>query len=333
MNTQNHGILSSVFPHTRLRRLRKTEALRTLTREQRLSIDDLIYPIFVEENIQAPIPVETMPGVFRIPERNLDDEVRAIASDGVKAIMMFGVSHKKDPTGSDSLSQSGLMARMIRCAKKAAPEMIVISDNCFCEYTDHGHCGVVRDGYVDNDLSIKNLARQTVVAVEAGADMVAPSSMLDGQVQAIRQTLDAAGHGDIPIMAYSTKFASCFYGPFRNAAGSTLQGDRKTYQMDPSNTREAIRESLLDESEGADILMVKPALPYLDILSKLRKRSLLPIAAYQVSGEYAMIKFAAQAGAIDERRAVLETLGAIQRAGADIILTYFARSLAREGII
>jgi porphobilinogen synthase len=319
------------FPSVRLRRLRSTQALRDLVRETTLTADDLIYPIFVEEEIDDPMPVSSMPGVVRIPERRLAVEVERMARDGVRAIMMFGVSHHKDAAGSDSWRPTGLVARMVKKAKAAAPHLVVISDTCFCEFTDHGHCGVVEAGHVHNDTTIENLARQAVTAIEAGADMVAPSAMMDGQVTAIRQALDKAGHTDAPIMAYSTKFASAFYGPFRAAAGSELRGDRKTYQMDPSNSREALRESILDEVEGADILMVKPGLPYLDILARLRERTLLPIAAYQVSGEYAMIKFAAQAGALDEDRVVRETLTAIKRAGADLILSYFARDVIRGG--
>jgi len=220
---------------------------------------------------------------------------------------------------------------MVRKAKRAAPDMVIIPDTCFCEYTDHGHCGTIEHGHVANDVTIENLGRQAVVAIEAGADMVAPSAMMDGQVAAIRRALDEAGHVEAPIMAYSSKFASSFYGPFRAASGCDLIGDRKTYQIDPLNAREALRESLIDEVEGADFLMVKPALPYLDIIARLRQQTLLPIAAYQVSGEYAMIKFAAAAGALDEPRVVREALGAIKRAGADLILSYFARDVVREG--
>ena len=324
--------MTTSFPIVRGRRLRRSEALRSLVRETHVTADDLIYPVFVEEEIDARQPISSMPGVDRVPESQLADEVKAISADGVKAILLFGVSHHKDATGSDSFAADGLMARSVRIAKAACPEMVVITDNCFCEYTDHGHCGVVRDGSVDNDATLENLARQAVVAAEAGADIVAPSAMMDGQIAAMRAALDAAGYGDVPIMAYSSKFASSLYGPFRAAAGSSLKGDRKTYQMDPMNGREALRESLLDEAEGADFLMVKPALAYLDVLAGLRRQSLLPIAAYQVSGEYAMIKFAAQAGAIDEARAVRETLGAIKRAGADLIITYFARDVARGAI-
>ena len=319
------------FPTTRLRRLRATTALRDLVRENRVTADDLILPIFVEEGIDRPLPVDSMPGVERIPERHLPREVEAIARDGVRALMLFGVSHSKDAAGSDAWRKDGLVARMVRAAKDAVPELVVIPDTCFCEYTDHGHCGVIDDGHVHNDITIENLGRQAVVAADAGADLIAPSAMMDGQIAAIRHALDAAGHSNVPIMAYSSKFASSFYGPFRAAAGCELKGDRKTYQMDPANGREALRESMQDEAEGADILMVKPGLPYLDVLARLRERTLLPLAAYQVSGEYAMIRFAAAAGAIDEEAVVRETLAAFKRAGADLILTYFARDVIRRG--
>ena len=319
------------FPLTRFRRLRSTQALRDLVQETTVTLNDLIYPIFVEEALEDFAPVDSMPGIHRIPERKLAATVKEIAAAGIRALMLFGVSHHKDADGSDSWNPNGLMARMISRAKDAAPGLVVISDTCFCEYTSHGHCGVIQGEDVHNDHTIENLARQAVVAARAGADMIAPSAMMDGQVAAIRGALDGAGFSSLPIMAYSTKFASAFYGPFRAAAGCDLKGDRKAYQMDPMNGREAIRESLSDEAEGADILMVKPALPYLDVLSQVRAHSLLPLAAYQVSGEYAMIKFAALAGAIDEHRVVRETLGGIKRAGADLILTYFAMDIARQG--
>jgi porphobilinogen synthase len=319
------------FPITRLRRLRANPTIRDMLRETRLSLDDLIYPIFVEEELDDFAPVESMPGVHRIPERKLGSAIKEISRAGIRAVMTFGVSHHKDDSGSDSWNENGLLARMTKRAKDAAPELLVISDTCFCEYTSHGHCGVIHGEDVHNDHTIENLARQAVVAARAGADMIAPSAMMDGQVAAIRGALDDAGFSGLPIMAYSTKFASAFYGPFRAAAGCDLKGDRKAYQMDPMNGREAIRESLTDEAEGADILMVKPAQPYLDVLSQVRAHSLLPLAAYQVSGEYAMIKFAALAGAIDEHRVVRETLGGIKRAGADLILTYFAMDIARQG--
>jgi len=321
----------AAFPTTRLRRLRSGPVLRDLLRETNVSLDDLIYPIFIEEELDDFAPVESMPGVHRIPERKLAAAIKEIHRAGIKAVMTFGVSRHKDDTGSDSWNENGLLARMIKRAKDAAPELLVISDTCFCEYTSHGHCGVIHGEDVHNDHTIENLGRQAVVAARAGADMIAPSAMMDGQVAAIRTALDGSGFANLPIMAYSSKFASAFYGPFRAAAGCDLIGDRKAYQMDPLNGREAIRESLTDEAEGADILMVKPALPYLDILSQVRAHSLLPLAAYQVSGEYAMIKFASQAGAIDEHRVVRETLGAIKRAGADLILTYFAMDIARQG--
>jgi porphobilinogen synthase len=319
------------FPTTRLRRLRANPVMRDMLRETKVSLDDLIYPIFVEEELDDFAPVESMPGVHRIPERKLTAAIKEIHRAGIKAVMTFGVSRHKDDTGSDSWNENGLLARMIKRAKDAAPELLVISDTCFCEYTSHGHCGVIHGEDVHNDHTIENLGRQSVVAARAGADMIAPSAMMDGQVAAIRAALDGDGFSGLPIMAYSSKFASAFYGPFRAAAGCDLKGDRKAYQMDPLNGREAIRESLTDEAEGADILMVKPALPYLDILSQVRAHSLLPLAAYQVSGEYAMIKFAAMAGAIDEHRVVRETLGGIRRAGADLILTYFAMDIARQG--
>ena len=319
------------FPITRFRRLRANPVLRDMMRENTVTLNDLIYPIFVEEELDDFAPVESMPGINRIPEQKLGQAVKEIYAAGIKAIMTFGVSHRKDDTGSDSWNENGLLARMTKRAKDAAPELLVISDTCFCEYTSHGHCGVIHGEDVHNDHTIENLAKQSVVAARAGADMIAPSAMMDGQVAAIRAGLDGHGFSNLPIMAYSSKFASAFYGPFRAAAGCDLIGDRKAYQMDPANGREALRESMSDEAEGADILMVKPALPYLDVLNQVRQHSLLPIAAYQVSGEYAMIKFAAQAGAIDEHRVVRETLSSIKRAGADLILTYFAMDIARQG--
>ena len=321
----------AAFPITRLRRLRANETMRAMLRETTVTMNDLIYPIFVEEELDDYAPVESMPGVHRIPERKLGAAIKEMSRAGIKAVMTFGVSHHKDDTGSDAWREDGLVARMMKRAKDAAPEMLVISDTCFCEYTSHGHCGVIHGEDVHNDHTIENLALQSVVAARAGADMIAPSAMMDGQVAAIRGALDGGGFGNVPIMAYSSKFASACFGPFRAAAGCDLKGDRKAYQLDPMNGREALRESLVDEAEGADILMVKPALPYLDVLSQVRARTLLPLAAYQVSGEYAMIKFAAMAGAIDERRVVRETLGGIKRAGADLILTYFAMDIARQG--
>ena len=316
------------FPSTRLRRLRRTPTLRDLVREHRISLDDLIYPIFIEEDIQAPVPIEAMPGVSRHPEGAIGEVIRRIADAGIRAVMLFGVSHKKDATGSDSFADDGLLARMCAAVKQAGPELVVMADSCFCEYTDHGHCGVLDGDGVDNDQTLDNLAAQAVLAARSGADVVAPSGMMDGAVQVIREVLDASGCENTAIMAYSSKFASCFYGPFREAAGCELKGDRKTYQMDPANGREALEESLADEAEGADILMVKPGMPYLDVLARLRASTRLPLAAYQVSGEYAMIKFAAAAGALDEAAVVAESLVSFKRAGADLILTYFAMDVA-----
>ncbi|MDO8033436.1 porphobilinogen synthase [Janthinobacterium sp. SUN128] len=312
------------FPTSRMRRLRATPQLRELFRETEINPRDLVLPIFVDEGSSDFIDIKSMPGVRRIPEAKLAQEVERYARAGLRSVMTFGISHHKDSHGTDTLNPDGLVARMSRIIKDAVPEMVVMSDTCFCEYTDHGHCGILHGDTVDNDSTVLNLGKQAVIAAQAGADIIAPSAAMDGQVAAIRGALDAAGFHDTPVMAYSTKFASGLYGPFRDAAGSTLKGDRKTYQMDPMNRREAVRESLIDEAEGADALMVKPAGAYLDIIRDLREVTRLPIGAYQVSGEYAMIKFAAEAGAIDERRVVQETLGAIKRAGADMIFTYFA---------
>ena len=324
--------MSSLFPAARPRRLRSNENLRSLFQESEFTLNDLVLPIFVEEEIDDFVPINSMPGVQRIPESKLAQEVERYARAGIKSVMTFGVSHHLDATGSDTWQENGLVSRISRTIKSAVPEMIVMSDTCFCEYTDHGHCGVMHGGHVDNDATIENLGKQAVMAARAGADVIAPSAAMDGQVKAIRAALDVAGFTQTPIMAYSTKFASALYGPFREAGGSALKGDRKTYQMNPMNRREALRESLLDEAEGADALMVKPAGAYLDIIRDIREASNLPLAAYQVSGEYAMIKFGAQAGAIDEHRVVRETLGAIKRAGADLIFTYFAMDLALSGI-
>ncbi|ATP45306.1 porphobilinogen synthase [Pseudomonas kermanshahensis] len=324
--------MSNRFPSVRPRRLRQNESLRSIFQETEFRLEDLILPIFVEEGIDDFVPITSMPGVNRIPEKLLAQEIERYARAGIKSVMTFGVSHHLDEVGSDTWNENGLVARMARICKDTVPEMIVMSDTCFCEYTSHGHCGVVHDHGVDNDATLANLGKQAVVAAAAGADFIAPSAAMDGQVQAIRGALDAAGFHDTAIMAYSTKFASSLYGPFREAGGTALKGDRKSYQMNPMNRREAVRESLLDEQEGADVLMVKPAGAYLDVIADIRAASRLPLAAYQVSGEYAMIKFGGLAGAIDEGRVVRESIGAIKRAGADLILTYFAMDLAREGI-
>ena len=320
--------MSLITPDFRFRRLRRTSALRELVRETRVTMADFILPIFVEEGISEPVAIKSMPGVFRYPEAQLAARVKAAWAKGIKAIILFGVSTHKDEVGSDTWNKDGLMARMIRIARTAEPEMRIISDTCFCEYTSHGHCGVVCDNDVDNDLTLANLQQQAVVAAQAGADMIAPSGMMDGMISAIRQGLDEAGFKHIPIMSYSTKFASAFYGPFRDAVDSTFKGTRNTYQMDPANGREALAESLQDEAEGADILMVKPSIAYLDVMAHIRANSARPLAVYHVSGEYAMIKAGAAAGVIDEKAIVLETMTAFKRAGADLIITYYAEDLA-----
>lgn len=308
-----------------MRRLRQSPALRELVQENEVTARDLIYPMFFEEEIKEPLAIESMPGVLRYPETMIGEVLRGVVDSGVKSVMLFGVSHNKDAIGSDSFAANGLTARMMKAAKQAAPDLVVMADACFCEYTDHGHCGVVENGDVHNDQTLENLAAQAVVAADNGADVIAPSGMMDGMVSAIRDGLDSHGHENVPIMSYSSKFASAFYGPFREAAGCDLDGDRRTYQINPANGREAQRESAIDESEAADILMVKPGMPYLDVVARIRDRTDLPLAVYQVSGEYAMIRFAAAAGAIDEEAAIAESLMAFKRAGADLILTYFAR--------
>lgn len=312
----------------RFRRLRRTKVIRDLVRQTHLSKDDLILPIFVEEGIDSKVELGTMPGVYRHPEAELPELIQRLWSKGIKSIIFFGVSHHKDAIGSDSWAEGGLMARIIRTAKQAQPEMFVISDNCFCEYTEHGHCGVVVGGDVDNDKTLVNLQKQALVAARAGVDMIAPSGMMDGMIAALREALDGEGFHDIPIMSYSTKFASAFYGPFRDAVDVHLKGTRDSYQMDKANGREALAESLQDEYEGADILMVKPATVYLDVVADIRAHSARPLAVYHVSGEYAMIKIAAANGAIDEQAIVMETMLAFKRAGADLILTYFAEQIA-----
>lgn len=331
------SIMADGFPQKRMRRLRRTDALRAMVRENQVRPEDLLVPLFVEEDITERAPLTTMPGLWRESEGSLAKRVKDIAQSGVRSIMLFGVSHHKDFEGSDSMRPNGLLARMIDRAKQAAPELAVTADVCFCEYTDHGHCGPLdTSGDVDNDQTIQNIARQVVVAAEAGADIIAPSGMMDGQVMAIRQALDSTGFQHIPIMAYAAKYASVFYGPFRDAAGCALgkhgqavRTDRKTYQLDPANAREGLMDALLDLQEGADILMVKPGMPYLDILARLRQACDAPLAAYQVSGEYAMMRFAAQHGALNYQDAMMESLLAFKRAGADIIITYAGDDVAR----
>lgn len=312
----------------RFRRLRRTSALRDLVRETQLSVNDLIMPIFIEEDIDTPVAIRTLPGISRYPESMLADQMKQAQAAGIKSVILFGISHNKDAIGADSWNEEGLMARMIRSAKEAAPEMVVISDNCFCEYTAHGHCGVICDQDVDNDKTLLNLQKQVVVAAKAGVDMIAPSGMMDGMIAAIREALDSNGFEHIPVMSYSTKFSSNYYGPFREAVDSSFNGTRDSYQLDFGNRKEALAESLRDAEEGADILMVKPGIAYLDLLSDIRRHTHHPLAVYQVSGEYAMIKFADQAGAIDGKALMMENLIAFKRAGADLIITYFALEAA-----
>ncbi|SBT17090.1 Delta-aminolevulinic acid dehydratase [Marinomonas gallaica] len=319
----------STSPLQRLRRLRVSPSIRNLVREHDVSLSDLVYPFFIEEDINSPIPLTKLPGISRLPESALAQEVRELYALGIRYVMPFGISHKKDAVGSDTWDDDGLLARMIVTIKKACPDIVVIPDICFCEYTDHGHCGVLHNGDVANDASVQNLVKQCVTAAKAGADMLAPSAMMDGQVVAIRQGLDAAGFEHVGILAHSAKFASAFYGPFREAVQSELDGDRKSYQLDYANGRQAMQEALLDEQEGADILMVKPGTPYLDVLANLRKETNLPLAAYQVGGEYAAIKFAALAGALDEQQVVMETLTGFKRAGASLIVSYYTKQVAQ----
>lgn len=318
------------FPMQRMRRTRETEPLRRLVRETNLTPNDFIYPVFVTEGQGRREPIPSMPGQSRVSVDLLVKEAHEVKALGIPAMILFGIPDRKDERGSSGFDPDGVVQRAIRALKEQVPDLVVITDVCIDEYTSHGHCGIVKEGRILNDETLDCLRAMAKTHAEAGADMVAPSDMMDGRVAAIRDELDRAGFVDVPIMAYAAKFASCFYAPFRDAANSSPQfGDRQSYQMDPANRREALREIDLDVEEGADIVMVKPAMPYLDIISAARERTLLPIAAYQVSGEYSMIKAAAQAGWLDERRAMMESLLAIKRAGADIILTYFAKEAAR----
>ena len=316
----------------RMRRLRSSENMRALVRENTLSAADLILPLFVEEDISERQAIKSMPGVFRETEKSVASVVKEAEAAGIKSVMLFGVSHHKDTHGTDSMKADGLMARMIRNVKDACPDIIIMADACFCEYTDHGHCGPLDDhGHVINDQTLENLAIQAVIAAQAGADIIAPSGMMDGQVSAIRFALDESGFTNTAILSYAAKYASAFYGPFRDAAGCSLKsGDRKTHQMDPANSDEAIREVAIDLDEGADMVMVKPGLPYLDIVHRVKSEFRIPTFAYNVSGEYAMLKFAAQAGALDYDKALMEMLMAFKRAGADGILTYAAIDAARK---
>jgi porphobilinogen synthase len=332
------------FPQERPRRLRRTEALRSLVREAALAPDDLVWPLFAVPGERVRRPVPSMPGVFQLSVDELVAEAQAGFEAGVRAVILFGVPERKDPVGSGAYDDDGIVPRAIRGLRKGVPGMVIATDVCLCEYTDHGHCGVLKppraggpgqELAVDNDATLALLAREAVAHARAGADIVAPSDMMDGRVAALRRALDEAGFPDLPVLSYAAKFAGAFYGPFRDAAesapreGPGIPKDRKGYQMDPANAREAMREVALDVAEGADMVMVKPALPYLDIVRMVRDRFDVPVAAYHVSGEYAMIKAAAERGWIDEDRVALETLLCCRRAGADLVLTYYARHVAR----
>ena len=319
-----------LFPEYRPRRMRRTEALRRMIRETELSASDFILPLFTVEGKDVRNPIPSMPGHYQQSIDHLVKSVREAAAADIPAVILFGLPDAKDPLGTRAYAKDGIVQKAVREIKDRVPDIIVITDVCLCQYTDHGHCGMLNGGEIDNDASLDLLARTAVSHAQAGADMVAPSDMMDGRVAEIRAALDDKGFRQVPIMAYSAKYCSAFYGPFREAADSAPQfGDRRSYQMDPANAQEAVREATMDVEEGADIIMVKPALPYLDIICRLRDELDLPVAAYNVSGEFSMIKAAAQAGWIDEERVMMETLTAIKRAGANMILTYFAIEAAR----
>lgn len=317
------------FPATRMRRLRGSEALRQLVRETTLTPRNLVAPLFVCHGERVRRPIASMPGHAQISVDHAVDKAKKLVSLGVGGLILFGIPAAKDPEGREAYDPDGIVPRAFRAIKAEAPDILLWADVCLCEYTDHGHCGVVKDGQVDNDRTLPLLARAAVTYAGSGADIVAPSDMMDGRVGAIRKALDGAGHADTPIVAYSAKYASGFYGPFREAAESAPQfGDRRGYQMDPANSDEALREVALDLEEGADAVMVKPALPYLDVIRRVKDRFQVPVVAYNVSGEFAMVKAAAQLGWLDGERVALESLTAIRRAGADIIITYFAEEIA-----
>jgi len=317
------------FPDYRPRRLRKNENFRRMIRETKLSVDNLIYPLFVVPGTKVKKPITSMPGNFQMSVDHIVRETARMKTLGIPAVLLFGIPEKKDEIASGALAKDGIIQQATREIKNKVPDILVITDVCLCEYMSHGHCGMIEKGEVMNDLTLEVLAEQAVSHAKAGADMVAPSAMMDGQIGALREGLDEAGFDAVPIMAYSAKYASCFYGPFREAAESAPSfGDRRSYQMDPANSDEAIREITLDVAEGADIIMVKPALPYLDVIRRAKEEFDLPLAAYNVSGEFAMVKAAAQMGWIDGQRAMLESLTAIRRAGADMIITYFAPEAA-----
>ncbi|MGB2273255.1 MAG: porphobilinogen synthase [Flavicella sp.] len=314
----------------RTRRLRKREGIRRLVRENHLTIDDLIYPLFVEEGVDIEKNIESMPGIKRFSLDRIHKELDEVVALQIPAVILFGIPEKKDCSGTETWNDEGIMQQAIRYIKKNYPSLYVITDVCFCEYTDHGHCGVLYDNDVDNDATLVNLAKQVISHAKAGVDMVAPSGMMDGTIATIREALDNTGYYNLPIMGYSVKYASAFYGPFRDAADSSPTfGDRRTYQMDPANRDEGLREAAFDDEEGADILMVKPALSYLDIIRDLKNTYDRPIACYNVSGEYAMVKAAAEKGWIDGERVMMESLLSMKRAGADIIITYFAKEVAK----
>ena len=314
----------------RTRRLRKNENIRRLVRETSLSVNDFIYPLFIEEGKNIETEIASMPGIKRFSLDRLSKELDEVSALKIPAVLLFGIPAKKDDTGSETWNDEGIMQQAVRFIKKNYPNLYVITDVCFCEYTSHGHCGIIHNHDVDNDATLPNIAKQVVSHAKAGVDMVAPSGMMDGTIETIRQALDDAGFYDLPIMGYSVKFASAFYGPFRDAADSAPAfGDRRTYQMDPANRNEGLREATYDDVEGADILMVKPALSYLDIIRDLKNNFDKPIACYNVSGEYAMIKAAAEKGWIDGERVMMESLLSMKRAGADIIITYFAKEVAK----
>ncbi len=317
------------YPSYRMRRLRRTPAIRDLVRETKLQLDDLVYPLFVIAGENVKNPISSMPGCYQLSIGNVLPEVREVVKLGIKAILLFGIPAHKDPAATGAYDSEGIVQMAVRAIKDEFPDLVIITDVCLCEYTDHGHCGVVQEGEVLNDVTLELLAKMAVTHAESGADIVAPSDMMDGRVAAIRNALDDDGLTDTILMSYSSKFASAFYGPFREAAESAPAfGDRKTYQMDPANLEEAVRESLLDIEEGADMIMVKPAIPFLDVIHAVKQETKFPLAAYNVSGEYAMIKAAAANGWLDEQRAVLEAITGIKRAGADLIITYHAKDIA-----
>ncbi|MBD3347121.1 MAG: porphobilinogen synthase [Chitinivibrionales bacterium] len=320
------------FPLVRKRRLRRNKTIRRMVRETKLSVDDLVAPLFIVPGSQVKRPISSMPEQYHFSVDTAVRECGELADLDIPAVILFGIPESKDPAGSHAIKEDGIIQNAVREIKKAVPGLVVITDVCLCEYTSHGHCGVLKEKDVDNDATLELLAKMAISHAEAGADIVAPSDMMDGRVGAIREALDSRGFEDVSLMSYAAKYASAYYGPFREAADSAPEfGDRRTYQMDPANAREALHEVQLDESEGADIVMVKPALAYLDIIRTIRDHTLLPVAAYNVSGEYSMIMHAAQKGLIDGDRVMMETLTSIKRAGAEIILTYFARRVGRMG--